>query len=329
MGFLATLVGKRNEALKGDYASILICAKESMSGLVMLTPFLQCLRHHYPQSHIALCASSEGAQLIYPSPWVDEVIKEDLGDQKWDLAVVASPSKENLVLAKKSEARVRIGYFFQHRFRQRFQVSKALTHYRCLNLDPLGKEDHLPILKQYQSLAEILGLSNYQKFTPKITRKADSESFFEASSKAKIVFYLGRHWLSESFGEKDLEDLIQAVEELGEVVFALSERDERYFPGIKKEKIVCDLPRWVTLLSQTDLLVTCSGGLVQLADALDIAVVTAIKKEKYFLSSRVWKPTKSLFRQVLQTHPSLTKRGVFEATKDLLCQLAKTNGRSC
>jgi ADP-heptose:LPS heptosyltransferase len=104
---------------------------ERLGNLILITPFLQALRHHLPRAHLVALVSSRFASVLHGNPDVDEIIPfekrmfirnplhftmflRNLRRKAFDLAIDCGPvdglSLNNALMTYLSGAPVRLGY---------------------------------------------------------------------------------------------------------------------------------------------------------------------------------------------------------------------------
>jgi len=71
---LVNIVGRQPGSPEEEPRSILVVEYWHLGDLVILTPFLKHLRHHYPRTRITLLANPKVIPLLEGRDWVDEVI---------------------------------------------------------------------------------------------------------------------------------------------------------------------------------------------------------------------------------------------------------------
>lgn len=78
----------------GPPERVLVVRLDNVGDVVMLGPALRALRHAWPDTHLALCASPVGAQVAPMLPWVDEVITDTVVWQDASGRVPLDPGRE-------------------------------------------------------------------------------------------------------------------------------------------------------------------------------------------------------------------------------------------
>ncbi len=160
--------------------AILVSRLRFMGDIILTTPLLGALRHHFPAAHIGYLAEAPYHQLLEHHPAVDEMYSfqrggerdqialiRSLRQQRWDVAIDLFGNPRSAMLLYLSGARRRIGgdfrgrrHLYTHRILDRGERMSAIA-YHLRYLAPLGISDEALPTQIVLSPAEVQQARHY------------------------------------------------------------------------------------------------------------------------------------------------------------------------
>lgn len=279
--------------------SILVIEPWGIGDVVLATPLLTALRHHFPEARVSLLAKSHAKALLAGSGLVDEIVEYDfpwtafkekfrLERYNWselralvrylrtldvDVSIDARRDSRSNLISYLAGARCRIGYDFGG-------GAHLLTHAL-----PSGLQNEHKV-SDWLSLLSPLVPAISADFKPTLTvsdeerkqARAELDSLGFSRDQPLIGIHPGashalRHWDPRKFGE-----VADAITSRGAQVVVFGAKDDAS-EGVRSANAVrtirTDLREFMALVSQCDSLVCADSGPMHVAGALGVPV-TAI-----------------------------------------------------
>jgi len=284
-----------------DYNRILIRLPNWVGDVVMATPALRCLRHHFSNAHIDLMLVPYVRKIIEEAPWFDGIIEYSpetehkgigghikylrlLRRNRYDLAVVLPNSFSSALLAFLSGVKRRIGY---EREGRGFLLTDSV---------PIPKEKGKfvpqPMVDYYLRLCEELGA---------VVDSKETELFVDAESERRAEELFRKHRLGDAgsvvainpgaaYGSSKLWDtrrFAQVADELAEregcsvvliggpnekeIVAEIAGAARSRHANLAEENVGLDLLK--SVIKRCDLLITVDSGPRHFSVAFDKPVV--------------------------------------------------------
>lgn len=258
---------------------VLVIRFSSIGDAVLTTPVIRCIKNQLDQAEVHVLTKTSFSSLFSSNPNVDKVF--GLKDDEKEL--VSELKKENYDYIIDLHKNIRTLYFKQKLRRKAFSFSKLnVQKWLAVNIKNWPLPD-IHIVDRYFDAVQSIGVKNDQKgldfFIPKKDR-IDLSSYFDSSTVLAVV--IGAKFATKSLPTDKLISILQRVHAPS---IALLGGEEEKAKGdeikealkAKKTHNFCGelhLNQSASVVEQADVLLTHDTGLMHIASAFNIPIVS-------------------------------------------------------
>jgi lipopolysaccharide heptosyltransferase III len=293
-------------------SSIVVVRTDRVGDLILSTPFLATLRHHFPKAHITAWVARYCEPVLAGSSLVDRVVTE-LPSGYFDLAIGLAPRSLCLKQVLSTQAPVRVGYVYKGRPLVRLLAHRCLTDLETVLVKPPQHVEHE--VEHLDRLARRLGMPGITDHRLQLTGK-------KGRTHDWLVLHLGDRWFTNGWTTDDLVRLCYGLEAFGRLVVTAGPREAELVRGGGFEEFdlrsSLSFKEWCELISGARVLVSPDTGAVHVAAALDTPVVVAYEEDTFEHCSVQWRPWMVEHRALVKGSPDPTIDAVFQGVRELL-----------